>query len=115
MSFSITKRLMGTVGSGVYRSSLSRLKDSGMTIGASEERSSTNYADTKFNVSGLGDLRNIYCRCGRITCLDSNQVGLKLRLGKELECAECRNARIARDIDELNTMYDPEYADPMAL
>ena len=74
-------------------------------------RSSTNAATTTFNVAGLSRMKKIYCRCGCIIGLDSAQMKLKLKLGKELECTECRNARISRDIDELNTHFSGDIAE----
>ena len=53
-------------------------------------------------------MKKIYCRCGCIIGLDSAQMKLKLKLGKELECTNCRNARISRDIDELNSHFSDE-------
>ena len=61
---------------------------------------------TAFNVEGLSKMKKIYCKCGRIIGLDYSQMKLKLALGKELECTECRNARIAKDIDELNDHFN---------
>ena len=71
-------------------------------------RSSTNAIITTFNVAGISRMKKIYCRCGRIIGLDSAEMKLKLKLGKELECTECRNARISRDIDELNMIFSGE-------
>lgn len=68
-------------------------------------RPSTYYSNTTFSVAGLGRMRKIYCKCGRIIGMDSNQMKLKLDLGKDLECTCCRNARISKDIDELNTHF----------
>ena len=56
-------------------------------------------------------MKKIYCKCGCIIGLDSSQMKLKLKLGKELECTECRNARISKDIDELNMHFSSETAD----
>ena len=63
----------------------------------------TNAVNTRFNVDGIGRMKKIYCRCGCIIGLDSAEMKLKLKLGKELECTNCRNASISRDIDELNS------------
>ena len=71
----------------------------------------TNAVNTRFNVDGLGRMKKIYCKCGCIIGLDSSQMKLKLKLGKELECTECRNARISKDIDELNMHFSGETAD----
>ena len=48
----------------------------------------------------------IYCRCGRIVGLDSSIIKLKMSLGKNLECSECRNERISKDIDEINMHFE---------
>ena len=69
-------------------------------------RSSTNTVTTVFNIRGMPKMKEIYCSCGRIIGMDSAQVKLKLKLGKELECTECRNARISRDIDEMNDHFN---------
>jgi len=53
-------------------------------------------------------MKKIYCKCGHIIGLDYSQMKLKLSLGKELECTECRNARISKDIDDLNCHFDGE-------
>ena len=71
----------------------------------------TNAVNTKFNVDGLSRMKKIYCKCGCIIGLDSSQMKLKLKLGKELECTECRNARISKDIDELNMQFSGETVD----
>ena len=63
---------------------------------------------TAFNVEGLSKMKKIYCKCGRIIGLDYSQMKLKLSLGKELECTECRNARLSKDIDDLNCIFDGE-------
>ncbi len=74
-------------------------------------RSSTNLFNTTFNVEGLSKMKKIYCRCGCIVGLDSAEMKLKLKLGKELECTDCRNARIAREIEELDSHFSGETAD----
>ena len=66
---------------------------------------------TAFNVAGLSKMKKIYCKCGRIIGLDYSQMKLKLSLGKELECIACRNARISKDIDDLNCHFDVETVD----
>ena len=76
-----------------------------------EIRPSTNAVITTFNVAGVSRMKKIYCRCGCIIGLDSAEMKLKLKLGKELECTECRNARISRDIDELNCHFSGEAAE----
>lgn len=75
-------------------------------VSTGDVRSSTNAVNTTFNVAGLSRMKKIYCRCGRIIGLDSSQMKLKLKLGKELECTECRNSRISKDIDEMNMHFD---------
>ena len=37
------------------------------------------------------------------------EIKLKLKLGKELECTDCRNARISREIDEMNMHFSGEF------
>ncbi len=69
-------------------------------------RQLTNSSNTILTVPGIGRMRKIYCKCGRIIGLDSTQVNVKLTLGKELECNTCRNARIAKDIEELNMHFE---------
>ena len=64
-----------------------------------------------FNVVGMTKMKKIYCKCGRIIGLDYSQMKLKLALGKELECTECRNARISKDIDDLNCHFEGETAE----
>ena len=49
--------------------------------------------------------KSIYCNCGRITVLDKNEMEFKISLGKELECSSCRNQRIGREIDELDSVF----------
>ncbi len=39
-----------------------------------------------------------YCSCGRFADLDSNSVMLKKSLHKGIECAHCRNIRIAKEL-----------------
>ncbi len=50
----------------------------------------------------------IYCSCGRLVDIDRNACKLKKSLHKDLECAHCRNLRIARDIELLNESEDVE-------
>ena len=71
-------------------------------------RSSTNRYNTPFNVAGISKMKDIYCRCGCIIRLDSAEMKIKQKLGKELECTNCRNARISREIDELNSVFEPQ-------
>ena len=65
----------------------------------------SNSSATVFSVPGIGRMKKIYCSCGCIIGLDSAQMNLKLKLGKELECTKCRNSRISRDIDEINAHF----------
>lgn len=51
-------------------------------------------------------LKKIYCACGKIVDLDKKEMNLKLSLKKDLECITCRNARISRDIDSMNELFD---------
>ncbi len=39
-----------------------------------------------------------YCSCGRFVDIDTKAVRLKKSLHKDVECAQCRNARIAREL-----------------
>jgi len=64
------------------------------------------FCNTVLNFKGIGRTKKAYCRCGRIISLDSAHVNLKISLGKEIECPVCRNQRIAREIDELNAVFD---------
>ena len=48
----------------------------------------------------------VYCACGRIVALDRSEMMLKLSLGKELQCTSCRNARISKEIEYMNDLYD---------
>ena len=50
----------------------------------------------------------IYCSCGRLVDIDRNACKVKKNLHKELECARCRNLRIAREIEFLNSEEDVE-------
>ncbi len=72
-------------------------------------RLSTNDFNTRFNVDGISKMKKIYCKCGCIIGLDSSEMKLKLKLGKELECTDCRNARISREIDEMNMHFSGEF------
>lgn len=47
----------------------------------------------------------IYCSCGRIVSLDRSEMQLKMKLGKDLECASCRNFRISAEIDMMNDHF----------
>lgn len=65
----------------------------------------SNAKNTAFTVPGIGGMKTIYCKCGCIVAVDSSQTKLKLLLGKELECPQCRNQRISKDIDEINDHF----------
>ena len=45
------------------------------------------------------DFSIIYCSCGRIVNIDRRICAVKKHLGKQLECASCRNRRIARELE----------------
>ncbi len=49
---------------------------------------------------------NAYCTCGRIVVLDRSVISMKIALGKEIQCMSCRNARISREIDTLNDIFN---------
>jgi len=52
----------------------------------------------------------ICCPCGKIVDLDRKEMNVKILLKKELECTACRNARIAKEIDFLNDLFDGNLA-----
>jgi len=66
------------------------------------------------NITGIRTLDNvgtrslvkIYCACGKIVDLDRKNMNVKKSLKKDLECPACRNMRIGKDIDLLNTQYE---------
>lgn len=89
---------------GIKRLMFKCCKGSGIIKGADSIRHLPNTDITVF--TGTGRMKKIYCSCGRIIGLDSSQMNLKLKLGKDLECTECRNARISRDIADLNAHFD---------
>ncbi|MGE0015035.1 MAG: hypothetical protein AB7S83_02470 [Candidatus Methanomethylophilaceae archaeon] len=60
----------------------------------------------------IDGMMNVYCECGRIVWLDRSEMGLKLSIGKKLECTCCRNRRISEEIDSLNRHFSGE--DPVA-
>lgn len=68
-------------------------------------RMSMDIDNMKFDLP-RNSMTKVYCKCGRIIGLDSGQTELKFMLKKTVECTECRNARIARDIEELNAHFD---------
>lgn len=49
-----------------------------------------------------------YCSCGRFVDIDSNVVRLKKRLHKDVECAQCRNIRIAKELGLDDSSEDAE-------
>jgi len=55
---------------------------------------------------GSRSLVKIYCACGKIVDLDRKNMNIKKSLKKDLECTVCRNMRVGKDIDLLNTMFE---------
>ena len=53
-------------------------------------------------------MKKVYCSCGCILDLDKAYFNRRMDLGKELECAHCRNLRISREIDEMNAHFNGE-------
>ncbi len=49
-----------------------------------------------------------YCSCGRFVDIDSNAVKLKRSLRKDVECAQCRNIRIAKELGLTDDSEDVE-------
>lgn len=41
----------------------------------------------------------IYCSCGRFVDIDTRALKLKKALHKDIECAHCRNLRIAKELE----------------
>lgn len=64
------------------------------------------YRTCTLDTVGSRSFLKIYCSCGRIVGLDKNEMQIKKKLGKDLECARCRNIRISCEIDELNACFD---------
>ncbi|MDR0524061.1 MAG: hypothetical protein LBG62_06560 [Candidatus Methanoplasma sp.] len=62
----------------------------------------------EFEESGF---MKIYCLCGRIVDLDRASAEMKFRLRKGAECAICRNSRISREIDEIETCFNGSAAE----
>ena len=50
-------------------------------------------------------MKKIYCTCGSIVDLDRDYFNIRMGLGKQIECSHCRNARVSREIDELNNHF----------
>lgn len=73
-------------------------------------RMSMDIDNMKFDLP-FNSMTKVYCRCGRIIGLDSGQMELKKSLNKNVECIECRNARISREIEELNVHFDGTQAE----
>lgn len=48
---------------------------------------------------------SVYCTCGRIVALDRAEMEIKIRLGKQLQCMQCRNIRIGLEIESLNNHF----------
>jgi hypothetical protein len=55
-------------------------------------------------------MRKVYCTCGSIVDLDCDYFYRRMNLGKQVECIRCRNERVSREIDELNTSVEKEVA-----
>lgn len=69
-----------------------------------------------FSVYCRSSMRKAYCDCGRIVDMDRSHFSMKLSLNKKVECPCCRNARIARERQELDDHFDPpEETDPWFL
>jgi len=49
--------------------------------------------------------KKIYCECGRIVDIDRQEYETKVRLHKKIECAFCRNVRIAKELSMLDIHY----------
>ncbi len=49
-----------------------------------------------------------YCSCGRFVDIDSRAVKLKKSLHKDIECAHCRNIRIAHELGIAEDSEDAE-------
>ncbi|MFA6804742.1 MAG: hypothetical protein WCR17_01990 [Candidatus Methanomethylophilaceae archaeon] len=69
------------------------------------------YKSCTLDTVGPRSFLKIYCSCGRIVGLDKNEMQIKKKLGKDLECATCRNLRISAEIDELNSRFDGTYVE----
>jgi len=52
------------------------------------------------------DMYKIYCSCGNIVSLDRGMVKSKKHLKKRVECTVCRNFRISKEIDLMNSLFD---------
>lgn len=65
------------------------------------------YKEGRFTVSNplpFSEM-SVYCSCGRIVALDRAEMDVKMNLGKELQCMQCRNIRIGREIESLNNHF----------
>jgi len=56
--------------------------------------------------AGPRSFMKICCACGKIVDLDRKEMKIKKSLKKDLECTACRNVRISREIDFLNSHFD---------
>ncbi len=52
--------------------------------------------------------RKILCLCGVIAEVDLKMAKTKMSLGKTVECRTCRNARIAREREEMERHFSGE-------
>lgn len=59
----------------------------------------------------ISNFKKIFCSCGRIVDLDKNEVLVKERLGKDIECIRCRNTRISAEIDSLDAHFEVSEAE----
>lgn len=58
-----------------------------------------------FLAEGYGGMKKIYCTCGRIVDIDDTYFKRRMNLGKQVECSVCRNARVSREIEDLNNHF----------
>lgn len=56
-------------------------------------------------------MKKVYCACGCIIDLDKSYFKRRMDLRKDIECVHCRNARISREIDDLNAHFNGESVD----
>lgn len=63
--------------------------------------------NTRFTQPGPDAFKKIYCDCGRIVDVDLGGYLVKASLHKRIECAHCRNVRIAAEIDSLDENHGP--------
>ena len=53
----------------------------------------------------MGEFTKIFCNCGRIVDIDTFTYRRRLQMHKNIECATCRNRRIAEEIEHLDEHY----------